>query len=38
MKLSVNDQNLIVVEDAKKEEVDFVIVDGVFLNESENNL
>lgn len=31
MRLSVNDQNLIAVEYAKKEDVDFVIVDGVFF-------
>lgn len=31
MRLFVNSQHLIAVEDAKKEDVDFVIVDGVFF-------
>lgn len=31
MRLSVNGQNLILVEDVKKEDVDFVIVDGIFF-------
>ncbi len=31
MRLSINSQNLIAVENAKKEDVYFVIVDGVFF-------
>ncbi len=36
MRLSVNEQNLIVVEDAKKEDVDFIIVDNVFFKRVNN--
>lgn len=36
MRLSVNEQNLIVVEDAKKEDVDFIIVDNVFFKRMHN--
>ncbi len=37
MRLSINSQNLIAVENAKKEDVYFVIVDGVFFERINNN-
>ncbi len=36
MRLSINDQNLIAVENVKKEDVDFVIVDGVFFERNKD--